>query len=103
MVLLRKEKSENEENIVKSFVLKGEKKIGYILLPGFYTEWENETGSSCANDVAKEILKLKKENIDGLILDVRYNGGGSLGEALEMIGIFMEEGPLAALKVKMGN
>ena len=103
MVLLRKEKAENEENIVKSFVLKGEKKIGYILLPGFYTEWENETGSSCANDVAKEILKLKKENIDGLILDVRYNGGGSVGEALEMIGIFIDEGPLAAQKDRIGK
>ena len=103
MVFLRKEKSDNEENIVKSFVLKGEKKIGYILLPGFYTEWENETGSSCANDVAKEILKLKKENIDGLILDVRFNGGGSVGEALEMIGIFVDEGPLTAVKSKDGK
>ncbi len=103
MVFLRKEKTENEENIVKSFVLKGDKKIGYLLLPGFYTEWENETGSSCANDVAKEIIKLKKENIDGLILDVRYNGGGSVGEALEMIGIFIDEGPLAATKEKSGK
>ena len=103
MVLLRKEKAENEENIVKSFVLKGEKKIGYILLPGFYTEWENETGSSCANDVAKEIIKLKKENIDGLIVDVRYNGGGSVAEALEMIGIFVDEGPLAVEKDKAGK
>jgi carboxyl-terminal processing protease len=103
MVFLRKEKSSNDENIVKSFVLKGEKKIGYILLPGFYTEWENETGSSCANDVAKEIIKLKKENIEGLILDVRYNGGGSVGEALDMIGIFIEEGPLAAEKAKDGK
>ncbi|MBL7746958.1 MAG: carboxy terminal-processing peptidase [Chitinophagaceae bacterium] len=102
-VMLRKEKADNEENIVKSFVLKGEKKIGYVLLPGFYTEWENETGSSCANDVAKEILKLKKENIDGLILDVRYNGGGSLGEAMDMIGIFIDEGPLAAEKGKDGK
>lgn len=102
-VLLRKEKSENEENIVKGFVLKGEKKMGYIILPGFYTEWENETGSSCANDVAKEIVKLKKENIEGLILDVRYNGGGSLGEAMEMTGIFIEEGPLAAEKFRDGK
>lgn len=109
-VLLRKEKAENDENIVKGFLLKarlpdgqGEKKIGYILLPGFYTEWENETGSSCANDVAKEIIKLKKENIDGLILDVRYNGGGSIGEALEMTGIFIDEGPLVAEKEKNGK
>lgn len=99
-VMLRKEKIENEENVVKGFVLEGEKKIGYILLPGFYTEWENETGSSCANDVAKEIVKLKKENIEGLILDVRYNGGGSVGEAMDMIGIFVDEGPQAGIRTK---
>ncbi|HEV7781065.1 MAG TPA: carboxy terminal-processing peptidase [Chitinophagaceae bacterium] len=103
MVFLRKEKSSKEDDIVKSFVLKGEKKIGYILLPGFYTEWENEKGSSCANDVAREIVKLKRENIEGLILDVRYNGGGSIGEALDMIGIFIEEGPLSAEKSKDGK
>ena len=102
-VFLRKEKIENEENIVKGFVLKGEKKIGYILLPAFYTQWENETGSSCANDVAKEIVKLKRENIDALILDVRYNGGGSLGEAMEMAGIFIDEGPLMGQKQKTGK
>ena len=110
IVLLRKEKIENEENIVKGFMLKarlpdgqGEKKIGYILLPGFYTEWGNESGSGCANDVAKAIIRLKKENIDGLILDVRYNGGGSLGEALEMAGIFIDEGPLASEKNRDGK
>ena len=102
-VTLRKEKINNEENIVRSFVLNGEKKIGYILLPGFYTEWENESGSGCANDVAKEIIKLKKENIEGLILDVRFNGGGSMYEGLELTGIFVDEGPLAAQKDKTGK
>ncbi|MGQ0738716.1 MAG: carboxy terminal-processing peptidase [Bacteroidota bacterium] len=99
-VIMRREKIENGENIVKGFLLEGEKKVGYILLPGFYTEWENESGSSCANDVAKEIVKLKKENIEGLILDVRFNGGGSLGEALEMLGIFIDEGPLVGIQSK---
>lgn len=103
IVFLRKEKLENEENIVKGFVLRGEKKIGYILLPAFYTQWENETGSSCANDVAKEIVKLKRESIDALILDIRYNGGGSLGEAMEMAGIFIDEGPLMGQKQKDGK
>ncbi len=102
-VLLRKERVESDENIVKSFILGGDKKIGYILLPGFYTEWENESGSSCANDVAKEIVKLKKENIQGLILDLRYNGGGSMGEAMELLGIFIDEGPLFAQKQKDGK
>ena len=103
IVLLKKEKLENEENIVKGFVLKGEKKIGYILLPGFYTEWENETGSGCANDVAKAIMRLKKENIEGLVLDVRYNGGGSMGEAMDMAGIFIDDGPLFVEKTKEGK
>lgn len=103
-VQLRKEKMGGaDEDIVKSFLLNGSKKIGYISLPGFYTEWESEGGSSCANDVAKEIVKLKKENIHGLILDLRFNGGGSLGEALDLAGIFIEEGPLCLIKQKDGK
>ncbi len=101
-VILKKEKIESSENIVKSFVLQGDKKIGYISLPGFYTNWNEGSGSNCANDVAKEILKLKKENIEGLILDVRYNGGGSLQEAVAMAGIFIDAGPIGLLKNKDG-
>lgn len=97
-VSLAKEKLREDENIVKSFILKGDKKIGYISLPGFYGEWENESGQGCANDVAKEIVKLKKENIDGLILDIRYNGGGALAEGIELAGIFINEGPLFVLQ-----
>ncbi len=99
-VALRKEKMEAEENIVKSFILEGEKKVGYVSLPGFYADWGETEGSRCANDVAKEILKLKKENIDGLVLDVRYNGGGSLNEAVAMAGIFIDAGPMGVLKEK---
>lgn len=103
LVALRKEKTGNAENIVRSVVLEGPHRVGYVLLPGFYTEWDNETGSGCANDVAKEIIKLKREKIDGLIIDVRFNGGGSLGEGLEMAGIFIDEGPLAAEKDSKGK
>ena len=103
-VQLRKEKrGGTDQDIVKSFLLNGDKKIGYISLPGFYTEWESGGGSSCANDVAKEIVKLKKESIHGLILDLRFNGGGSLGEALDLAGIFIEEGPLCLIKQKDGK
>ena len=101
-VTLRKEKLETEENVVKSFILQGEKRIGYVSLPGFYSAWGNAESSRCANDVAKEILKLKKENIDGLVLDVRRNGGGSLYEAVEMAGIFIDAGPMGVLKDKTG-
>jgi carboxyl-terminal processing protease len=102
-VKLAKEKIETEEDIVKGYILNGEKKFGYISLPDFYTTWFDEKGSGCANDVAKEIVKLKKENIEGLILDVRYNGGGSLGEALQLTGIFIDEGPLLGEKDRVGK
>jgi carboxyl-terminal processing protease len=102
-VYLLKEKIREDENIVKGFILNGEKKIGYISLPGFYSEWENTTGKGCANDVAKEIVKLQKENIEGLILDIRYNGGGSLLEGLNLAGIFIDEGPLFMLTAKDGK
>jgi carboxyl-terminal processing protease len=93
-VPLKKERIRKEDNKVKGIVLTGEKKIGYISLPGFYTEWENSESSGCSNDVAKEILKLKEEGIEGIILDIRYNGGGSLMEGMNMAGIFINEGPL---------
>ncbi|MDP4264117.1 MAG: carboxy terminal-processing peptidase [Bacteroidota bacterium] len=102
-ISLRKEKIETEQDVVKGYLLDGEKKIGYIRLPDFYTTWENESGSGCANDMAKEIIKMKKENLDGLILDLRYNGGGSLNEALQMCGIFIDEGPLAATRKNDGK
>ncbi|MBA4167361.1 MAG: hypothetical protein H0X41_07460, partial [Chitinophagaceae bacterium] len=101
-VSLNKEKIKNEENAVKGFILKGENRIGYIYLPDFYTAYNGSTGS-CANDVAKEIVKLKKENIEGLILDLRFNGGGSLQEALDMAGIFIDDGPLCIIRGKNGK
>jgi len=97
-VALLKEKIREEENVVKSFVLKGDKIIGYISLPGFYTEWESRLGQGCANDVAKEIVKLQKEKVEGLILDIRYNGGGSLGEVVDLAGIFIDQGPMCVMK-----
>jgi carboxyl-terminal processing protease len=97
-VILLKEKMEedDEQNKVKSFLLKGNKTIGFISLPSFYQDWDNENSgvNGCANDVAKEILKLKKENIEGLIIDLRYNGGGSMDEAIELSGIFIDFGPV---------
>jgi carboxyl-terminal processing protease len=101
-VLLKKEKMDSEENVVKSLILEGDKKIGYISLPGFYSAWGGSESSRCANDVAKEILKLKKENIEGIILDVRYNRGGSLFEAVAMAGIFIDAGPMGMIKDQSG-
>ncbi|MCB0402391.1 MAG: carboxy terminal-processing peptidase [Flavobacteriales bacterium] len=89
-----------DDNIIKSFVLTGEKPVGYISLPGFYTEFESQNQLGCANDIAKAILKMQKENIEGLVIDLRNNGGGSLKEAIELAGIFIDFGPLTIIKTR---
>ncbi len=88
---------EDEEGKVQGYILKGVKNIGYISIPDFYIDWEDSRAGmdGCANDVAKEIVKLKKENIEGLIIDIRYNGGGSVKEAVDLSGIFIDGGPVA--------
>lgn len=97
---LVKQKTEVEDNNVQGYILKSEKlNIGYISLPSFYTNM-GETLPGCANDVAKEILKLEKDTIAGLILDLRNNGGGSMQEAINLAGIFIDEGPLFIYKEK---
>jgi carboxyl-terminal processing protease len=96
-VKLSKIKIELDDNVIRSFVLSGKTKVGYISLPGFYGK-DGESTKGCADDVAREILKLKKENIEGLILDLRFNGGGSLLEAIKLAGIFIDNGPLAIIQ-----
>jgi carboxyl-terminal processing protease len=98
-VELQKEtmESDDDEYKVKSFLLKsGTQTIGYLSLPAFYTDFDDPQNNvkGCANDVAKAILLLKKENINGLILDLRYNGGGSMQEAMDLSGIFIDAGPV---------
>jgi carboxyl-terminal processing protease len=109
-VKLQKEKIEDDEAIVKSYVLHGKQNIGYINLPGFYSREddaiENESDikfDGCANDVSKEIIKLKKDTIAGLILDLRDNGGGSMWEAIQLAGIFIDIGAVASVKDKEGK
>ncbi len=70
--------------------------IGYIKLPMFYSSFDG--GKSCAEDIAKEIDKLKAQNINGIILDLRYNGGGSLQDVVKMSGLFIEKGPIVQVK-----
>jgi len=93
-VILEKTKVYSDEDIIKTTILQGEKKIGYISLPDFYSNETDTTALGCANDIAKAIMKMKLENIDGLILDLRNNGGGSLKEAIDLSGIFIDFGPI---------
>lgn len=74
--------------------------IGYIKLPKFYSSFEKEDGNSCAEDVAIELEKLKSKNVNGVILDLRNNSGGSLQDVVTMSGLFIEEGPIVQVKPK---
>ncbi len=93
-VEITKGKVYSDGDIIKSALLVGESKIGYISLPDFYMNWTDTSELGCANDLAKALIKLKKESISGLILDLRNNGGGSLKEAIDLVGIFIDYGPI---------
>lgn len=90
-----------EEGFAKSLILNegsaADDRIGYIYLPKFYADFESGR-TNCAQDVAAEIEKLKKESVKGIILDLRNNGGGSLRDVVTMSGLFIEEGPIVQVK-----
>jgi len=93
-----------DETYAKSAVIKeGDKKIGYIFLPEFYADWESPNGRRSAEDVRKEIIKLKEQNVDGIIMDLRNNGGGSLYDVVQIAGYFIPEGPIVQVKDREGN
>ncbi len=87
-----------EDTYAKSAIINGEHKIGYIFLPEFYANFQDANGRRCAADVAKEIVKLKAENVEGIIMDLRRNGGGSLFDVVQMAGLFIESGPIVQVK-----
>lgn len=94
-------KVETEATFAKSSIINvGKTKIGYILLPEFYASFNESNGRRCAVDMAVEIEKLKKENISGLIIDLRGNGGGSLSDVVEIGGMFIDKGPIVQVKSK---
>jgi carboxyl-terminal processing protease len=91
-----------EEQFAKSLILDGKEgdRVGYILLPSFYADFQNKDGRFCSKDVAAEIEKLKAQNVDGIILDLRYNGGGSLRDVVKMTGLFVKKGPVVQVKAR---
>ncbi len=102
-VQLVKAEIEQEANQIEGLILDGESKVGYIYMPAFFTNWADFNLKGCANEVAKELVKLKRDGIEGLILDLRDNGGGSLKEAIELAGVFINIGPMAIQKDNEGN
>ena len=93
-----------DEKFARSVIVSSERgKIGYIYLPEFYADFENNNGNRCYIDIAKELVKLKEENVDGVILDLRNNPGGSLGDVVEMVGLFVNQGPVVQVKGREGR
>jgi carboxyl-terminal processing protease len=90
---------ELEETYAKSSTVKKEgATFGVINLPKFYVDFEDYNNRNAASDVKKEIERLKAEGMQGLILDLRNNGGGSLKTVVDMGGLFIEEGPIVQVR-----
>ncbi len=96
-ILLKKQVMKATSNAVYSFIAEKETKMGYINIPNFYSDFDGYSPQGCAEDVAKEIAKLEKDNIQGLIIDLRDNGGGSMEEAVKLAGMFIDFGPVSVL------
>ncbi len=93
-----------EETYAKSAIIEEQgKKVGYIKLPKFYADFNSKEGRNCSDDVRKEIVKLKEEKVEGVILDLRGNGGGSLRDVVDMTGMFIDEGPVVQIKARTGK
>lgn len=93
-----------DEMFARSAIINSEKgKIGFIYLPEFYADFENPKGARCSDDVRKEIIKLKEQKVDGIIMDLRNNGGGSLYDVVQMVGLFIEDGPIVQVKDRDGK
>ncbi len=104
LVSLVRDKIKLEEQAAKKSVIKlGEgaatRKVGVITLPTFYEDFEGRRRGdkefrSASRDVVRLIDELKKEKVDGLLIDLRNNGGGSLREAVDLTGLFIDKGPV---------
>ena len=97
-----------EETFVKGTVLEQDgHKIGYIVIPSFYRDFEGSRNGDAArnstDDTRAELEKLKAQGIQGLILDLRDNGGGSLVDAVDITGLFLKDGPVVQVKNSFGS
>ena len=105
-VTMIREEVSIEDTYARSIVVdsKNGKKYGFIYLPGFNVEFDKENGGrNASDDVKAELIKLKKENVEGIILDLRNNGGGSLTEVGDIMGLFMNAGPYVQVKDSRGK
>ena len=104
-VTMIREEVAMEDTYARSIVINATngKKYGFINLPSFNAEFEKTNGRNASDDIKNELLKLKTQNIDGVILDLRNNGGGSLTEVGDIMGLFMNAGPYVQVKDSNGK
>ncbi len=92
---------ELEETYAKSSLVKKNDKIfGIINLPKFYFSMEDYNERNAAKDVKQEIIRLKEQDMEGLVIDLRDNGGGSLQTVVDIAGLFIEKGPVVQVRTK---
>lgn len=98
---LIRDKVELEETYAKTAITNdGELNYGLIKLPGFYFDMDDYDQRNAAGDMKKEIQKLKEQGMEGLVVDLRDNGGGSLSTAIDIAGLFVEKGPVVQVRDK---
>ncbi|MDO5979816.1 carboxy terminal-processing peptidase [Flavivirga spongiicola] len=98
-IVITRDVVELVETFAKSSIVnKGNKKFGVINLPAFYVDFKDYKNINAAKDVKNEIERLKSEGMEGLVLDLRNNGGGSLPAVVDMAGLFIKEGPVVQVR-----
>ncbi len=114
-IVLTRAKIRLEEQAAKSEILKlpaadgtPERRIGVVKLPAFYQDFEgrrkhSDDYASATRDVARLLRQLKTQGVDGVVMDLRNNGGGSLNEAIELTGLFIDRGPVVQVRESGGD
>ncbi len=93
-----------DETFAKSYLIQNDHhKIGFIVLPEFYADFDQAGGRHCSQDMLTEISKLNAAGVDGIILDLRFNGGGSLSDAVDIGGLFEPQGPVVQVRSRDGS
>lgn len=104
VISIIRDEVEIEETYVKSSVVDIDgNKYGVIYLPKFYIDFENKDARDAGKDVAKEVERLKEAGVQGIVMDVRDNGGGSLKTVVDIAGLFIEQGPIVQVKSAAGR
>jgi len=99
VISIIREVVELEDTYAKSSVVnKNGKLYGVIYLPKFYIDFENQDNRDAAKDIAIEVERLKKQGVEGIIMDLRDNGGGSLKTVIDISGLFIDKGPVVQVR-----